>query len=77
MPSNCTPAPSHHAGILLIRVWVQEDAPGQLRARLMQAADLTEAPTSLAAAIGVRGVCDAVEVWLEAFLRQQSRDGPR
>lgn len=74
MPSNRTPAPSHQTGILVLRVWMQEEAPGQLRARLMQATDLTEAPISLASVVGIRSICDAIEVWLEAFLREQARD---
>jgi hypothetical protein len=54
-------------GILVIRVWTEGDAPGQLRARLTQTGDLGEAATTLATASDVRGVCDAVEAWLHRF----------
>ena len=55
-------------GILVIRVWLERDAPGQLRARLTQTGNLAEAATTLATASDVRGVCDAVEAWLGQFL---------
>jgi hypothetical protein len=55
-------------GILVIRVWLEQDAPGRLRARLTQAADLRDPGATLATASDVPGVCDAVEVWLQRFL---------
>ena len=55
-------------GILVIRVWTERGAPGELRARLTQAGDLGEAATTLATAADVPGVCDAVERWLREFL---------
>ncbi len=61
------PAPERTA-ILVIRVWTERDAPGQLRARLTQTGDLGEAATTLATASDVGGVCDAVEAWLRRFL---------
>ena len=59
---------AERTGILVIRVWIERDAPGQLRARLTQTGDLGEAATTLATASGVRGVCDAVEEWLDEFM---------
>jgi len=59
-------------GILVVRVWLEQDAPGRLRARLTQAANLGEAPTTLATAADVAGICGAVEAWLRQFL-----DSPR
>ena len=55
-------------GILVIRVWTERDAPGQLRARLTQAGDLGEPATTVATAADVAGVRDAVEAWLREFL---------
>ena len=55
-------------GILVIRVWLEQDAPGRLRARLTQAADLGDPGTTLATASDLPGVCDAVEAWLRGFL---------
>jgi hypothetical protein len=60
-------------GVLVIRVWQEQDAPGRLRARLTQAADLGEAPTTLATAADVPGVCAAVEAWLRRFLDPPER----
>ena len=62
-------------GILVIRVWLEQDAPGQLRARLTTAADLGETPTTLALASDVTGICDAVEAWLQQFLDAGPRGG--
>jgi hypothetical protein len=59
-------------GILVIRVWTEGDAPGRLRARLTQTGDLADPAITLATASDLRGVCDAVEIWLREFL-----DAPR
>ena len=60
-------------GILVIRVWLEQDAPGRLRARLTQAADLGESPTTLATVADVPGVCAAIEAWLRRFLDSPER----
>jgi hypothetical protein len=60
-------------GILVIRVWLEQDAPGRLRARLTQAADLGDPATPLDVATGVPGICDAVEAWLRRFLDSPER----
>jgi hypothetical protein len=67
------PAVPERTGILVIRVWVEEDDAGRLRARLTQAADLGETATTLAVATGVPGICDAVEAWLRRFLDSPER----
>jgi hypothetical protein len=59
---------AERTGILVIRVWLDPGAPGQLRARLTQTGDLGDAATTLATASDVRGVCDAVEAWLDGLL---------
>jgi hypothetical protein len=68
-----TPAVPERTGILVIRVWVEQDDAGRLRARLTQAADLGEPATPLAVATGVPGICDAVEAWLRRFLDSPER----
>jgi hypothetical protein len=68
-----TPAVPERTGILVIRVWVEQDDAGRLRARLTQAADLGETATTLAVATGVPGICDAVEAWLRRFLDSPER----
>ena len=67
------PSVPERTGILVIRVWLEQDAPGRLRARLTEAADLGEAPASLATAADVAGVCAAVEAWLGRFLDSPER----
>ena len=71
------PASDHSApertGILVIRIWLEQDPPGQLRARLTQAADLGEAPTTLTVASNMPGIYDAVEAWLGRFLDSPER----
>jgi hypothetical protein len=65
---------TNRSGVLLLRVWSEPSAP-ELRARLIQAQDLEEAETSVAAA-GVDGICDAVRAWLDQFAaRIPLRDG--
>ena len=71
-PSHA-PAVPERTGILVIRVWVEQDDAGRLRARLTQAADLGEPATPLAVATGVPGICDAVEAWLRRFLESPER----
>jgi hypothetical protein len=68
-----TPAVPERTGILVIRVWVEQDDAGRLRARLIQAADLGEPATPLAVATGVPGICDAVEAWLRRFVESPER----
>jgi hypothetical protein len=74
------PAVPERTGILVIRVWVEQDdagppgdPPDRLRARLTQAADLGEPATPLAVATGVPGIRDAVETWLRQFLDSPER----
>jgi hypothetical protein len=68
-----TPAVPERTGILVIRVWVEQDDAGRLRARLTQAADLGDPATPLDVATGVPGICDAVEAWLRRFLDSPER----
>lgn len=71
-PPHAPPVPER-TGILVIRVWVDQDDAGRPRARLTQAADLGETATTLAVATGVPGICDAVEAWLRRFLDSPER----
>ena len=67
------PSAPERTGILVIRVWLEQDAPGRLRARLTEAADLDQPPTTVAAAADVPGICAAVEAWLRRFLDSPER----
>ena len=71
-PPRDSAAPQR-TGILVIRVWLEQGTPGRLRARLTQAADLGDPPTTLATTADVPGVCAAVEAWLRQFLDSPDR----
>jgi hypothetical protein len=73
MPAPHERSAPERTGILVIRVWRQPDTPGQVRARLTQAADLGAVPTTVATAADLRAICDAVEAWLEQFLDSPAR----
>ena len=66
------PTVPERTGILVIRVWIEQDDASRLRARLTQAADLGETATTLAVATGMPAIRDAVEAWLRQFA-----DSPR
>ena len=70
-PRDSTTPP--RTGILVIRVWLEQEGPGRLRARLTQAADLGDPGTTLSTASDLPGVCDAVEAWLRRFLDPPER----
>lgn len=51
---------------LLIRVWVEPDSTGQLRARVLTlSGDLAEQPLNWATATGEAGILAAVQQWLQ------------
>jgi hypothetical protein len=60
-------------GVLVIRVWLEQDGPGRLRARLLQASDPDQAPATLTTAAGAAGICAAVDAWLQRFLDPPER----
>jgi hypothetical protein len=64
---------AERTGILVVRVWLEPGTPDRLRARLTQAADLGDPPTTLATTADVPGVCAAVEAWLRQFLDSPDR----
>ena len=72
-PSRDPSAPER-TGILVVRVWLEQDDPGRLRARLTQVPGLGEPQTTLATAADVAGVCAAVEAWLRQFLDPRGGD---
>ena len=59
-------------GILVIRVWMEQEPPGRVRARLTHAVGLGEPPTTTAAA-NVPGICAAVDAWLRRFTDSPER----
>jgi hypothetical protein len=73
-PPSDRPVPvPERTGVLVIRVWLEQDGPGRLRARLLQGADPSDTTPSLVTAAGVPGICAAVEAWLERFLDSPER----
>ena len=70
--SDDRPVPER-TGVLVLRVWLEQDPPGRLRARLLEAAEPGQAPTTLATEAGLPGIRDAVESWLRRFLDAPER----
>ncbi|HZQ81932.1 MAG TPA: hypothetical protein VFB25_08155 [Gaiellaceae bacterium] len=55
------------AGVLIIRLWVEPGAEGQLRARLTQSRDLASRDQTTHAAGSVDEIVDHVRAWAEDF----------
>ncbi|MER6917274.1 hypothetical protein ABT354_37005 [Streptomyces sp. NPDC000594] len=60
--------PSERGGILIVRVWVEQDRPDGFRARVIRSVDAHE--TSMAVTATVEDVLTAVRAWLDEILRQ-------
>jgi len=68
-------------GVLVLRVWRDGDAPGQVRARVTSRLDVADEPESseaFASAIADHGeaVCEAVRRFLTAFAERTRRGDP-
>ncbi len=55
-------------GILILRAWLEGDPPTNLRARLTTTAGVAESENALTVVASVEGVCEAVRLWLAAFV---------
>ncbi len=54
--------------VLVLRVWVVQEEPRQLRARVLHAKNADDEPASVATAGSVEDICAAVREWLDHFL---------
>ncbi|GLF93389.1 hypothetical protein [Streptomyces yaizuensis] len=58
--------PSERGGILIVRVWVEQDRPDGFRARIIRSVDGRDGPAS--AACEAEDVLTAVRAWLRDVL---------
>jgi hypothetical protein len=56
------------AGVIVIRVWIEDASSAQLRARITASEDLSSVEQTVGAAEGVDGILAAVSDWLDGFL---------
>jgi hypothetical protein len=60
-----TRAPGPRGGVLVIRLWVEDGFPRELRARITSSADMLDLNTTTVSASGVDSICARVRAWLE------------
>ena len=58
-------------GVLVVRIWVEGDPPGRMRARVTQVFDIAQSHEVVQFHDTAEEVLDAVRAWLDAFLRGQ------
>jgi hypothetical protein len=58
----------HKAGVLAIRVWIEETSPLQLRARITHTCDLDRRDQIISVASTTDEIEDAVSLWLRLFV---------
>ncbi len=57
-----------HAGTLVIRVWVEDDEAGGVRARITRTVGLRPREEVVTTASSVEQISDDVRTWLDTFL---------
>ena len=62
----------HRSGVLVVRIWCEDDEREQLRARIMQAHDVTLPGTTSMVASTVDDICAVVREWAEEFVATAS-----
>jgi hypothetical protein len=63
-----TPRPQSPTGLLVIRIWIEADPGGGIRARILRTLDVEAKPTTDTYAGSVDEVRVAVDSWLDAFV---------
>jgi hypothetical protein len=58
---------SERTGVLVVRVWLEDDDPARLRARVTGAHDDTRPHVPVGVAATRAGVLECVAAWLDAF----------
>lgn len=53
--------------MIVVRVWIERDAPKPLRARITTSSDLSTDEQTIAVVAGAEEIVDAVRAWLETF----------
>jgi hypothetical protein len=59
---------SHRTGILIVRMWIEENAGEGLRARITKTLDSTTPERAMATAATPEDIYALVRTWVEAFL---------
>jgi len=60
-----TREPGPRGGVLVIRLWVEDGFPVELRARITSSSDVLNLSTTTVSASGVDSICARVRTWLE------------
>jgi hypothetical protein len=66
--------PPDRTGILIVRVWMEGNAPEGFRARITGSLDSASPEKGMATAANPRGIYSAVRTWVEAFVARGSPD---
>lgn len=66
---------SDRTGVLVIRLWIEENHPTSLRARITEAHDNIRGEHTVAVASSGEGISAIVERWVETFTDLGSPDG--
>ena len=59
-------------GVLIIRLWVEDPATKDVRARIIQSMDVTSEEPVATSAATVEGITVKVRDWLEAFVKSET-----
>lgn len=59
--------PSDRTGVLIVRLWIEDDHPTRLRARITQTLEDTSREKTIAAASTNEDICAIVKRWVETF----------
>lgn len=60
-------------GVLVIRIWIEPDPGGEIRARITEAQGMTDGDWTSASAAGADAVVARVREWVEAFAAHEDR----
>jgi hypothetical protein len=63
-------------GVLVVRVWLEDELPDALRARITSTVDLTRREVAVSMASTPEAIQDAVRAWLDAFASADSAARP-
>jgi hypothetical protein len=65
---------AERTGVLVLRVWIEYDGAGGLRARITESSDILSYEQTTVVAGSIDDVLGVVRDWLNAFVH--TRDGP-
>lgn len=68
-------SPSDRSGVLIVRLWIEENHAHGLRARITQNLDTAAGEESVAVAASSEDICAVVKRWVEDFAGTGLPDG--